>query len=142
MSRDKDQVGDNESFTSGIVFQVGLVDIKDRTRALRTGIIRDMCTILRTTNSTDQAERPPGSALNCDQETAKIRTTFYSLCFNQYCFWYERKKNYRSWIFSWDVSHICANDEYQSQEGRFVTGLSLRLRDISKVTAHERIQHL
>jgi hypothetical protein len=48
MSRDKDQVGDNESFTSGIVFQVGLVDIKDRTRALRTGIIRDMCTILRT----------------------------------------------------------------------------------------------
>jgi hypothetical protein len=24
---------------------------------------------------------------------------------------------YRSWIFSWAMSHICANDEYRSQVG-------------------------
>jgi hypothetical protein len=59
------------------------------------------------------------------------------------------------------MSHICANDEYRSQVGatnrpeniviRYVFSfhlqifhwLSLRLRaDISKVTAHEKIQHL
>jgi hypothetical protein len=62
------------------------------------------------------------------------------------------------------VSHICADDEYQSQVGATklshlfackvidvfsfhistdFTGLSLRLRaDIFEVTAHERIQHL
>jgi hypothetical protein len=56
------------------------------------------------------------------------------------------------------MSHICANDEYRSQVDAakstgssrrfqfsftdFPTGLSLRSRaDISKVTAHERIQH-
>jgi hypothetical protein len=61
----------------------------------------------------------------------------------------------KSWIFSWAMSHICANDEYQSRVGAtnrpensvfihiFFTGLSLRLRaDIAKVTAHERIQPL
>jgi hypothetical protein len=55
------------------------------------------------------------------------------------------------------MSHIYGNDEYRSQAVAtnrkissfvvsrlfFFTGLSLRLRaDISKVTAHERIQHL
>jgi hypothetical protein len=72
-------------------------------------------------------------------------------------------------IFSWAMSHICANDEYRSRVGatnrpqniviRYVsvvslcrlfacfqfsfTDFSLRLcADISKVTAHERIQYL
>jgi hypothetical protein len=30
------------------------------------------------------------------------------------------KKNcnsYGCWIFSWDMSHICANDEYQAEAG-------------------------
>jgi hypothetical protein len=53
------------------------------------------------------------------------------------------------------MSHICANDEYRFQVGatnrpeniviefESSSRLSLRLRaDISKVTAHEKIQHL
>jgi hypothetical protein len=62
------------------------------------------------------------------------------------------------WIFSWTMSHICANDDISLQLAlqtdrktsscvtlvyTFFIGLSLRLRTyISKVTAHERIQHL
>jgi hypothetical protein len=44
---------------------------------------------------------------------------------------------YRSWIFSWAMSHICANDEYRSQAGatnrpenvviRYVSVISLSL---------------
>jgi hypothetical protein len=79
------------------------------------------------------------------------------------------KRRYRYWIFSWAMSHICANEEYRSQVGatnrpenivicyvsvvslstfsvlidRFFTGLSLQFRaDNSKVTAHERIQYM
>jgi hypothetical protein len=96
MSRDKDQVGDNESFTSGIVFQVGLVDIKDRTRALRTGIIRDMCTILQTlrvltvpTRRRDLLE----AVLIATKRRQKFERHFIRfVSTNQYCFWYEQKE--------------------------------------------------
>jgi hypothetical protein len=46
----------------------------------------------------------------------------------------DRFDGYRFWIFSWAVSHICANDEYRSQVGATNRPENIVIRYVSDVS--------